>query len=289
MFENVTAQTRDDAQGNWHNPAHDMLRGSIAMDRLRCIAVADFESGGMSPRQKELFASMPVTRRLLRLRDVAKYKAVEAADEDPSRSMKFFSTIGKPRRFGILPASEVALQQWMSNWTNQVEAVSSALLQMLCSCLASSRRTPAAGTISMWNAVRTASAAHKCARVGTWIKYCWDPTHRPEERRFGCVRMIFRCVDDQLIILIQCAQFSGVYVGVGGSTAQRIVLLDEFAILKEPDTLSSIRSVPVHHDCPRSAARCRCASINLDPLQIVHSRRDVNYFLDPNLATANTW
>jgi hypothetical protein len=96
MFENVTAQTRDDAQGNWHHPAHDMLRGSIARDMLRCIAVADFESGGMSPRQKELFASMPVTRRLLRLRDVAEYKAVEAADEDPSRSMKFFSTIGKP-------------------------------------------------------------------------------------------------------------------------------------------------------------------------------------------------
>ena len=144
MFENVTAQTRDDAQGNWHHPAHDMLRGSIARDRLRCIAVADFESGGMSPRQKELFASMPVTRRLLRLRDVAEYKAVEAADEDPSRSMKFFSTIGKPRRFGILPASEVALQQWMSNWTNQVKAVSSALLQMLCSCLASSRLQPPA-------------------------------------------------------------------------------------------------------------------------------------------------
>jgi hypothetical protein len=96
-------------------------------------------------------------------------------------------------------------------------------------------------------------------------------------------------VDDQLIILIQCAQFSGVHVGVGGSTAQRIVLLDEFAILKDPDTLSSIRSVPVHHDSTRSAARCRCANINLDPLQIVHSRRDVNYFLDPNLATANSW
>ena len=177
----------------------------------------------------------------------------------------------------------------MSNWTNQVEAVSSALLRMLCLCLAGSRLTPAAGTISMWNAVRTATSAHKRARVDTWIKYCWDPAHRPEERSIGCVRMIFRCIDDQLIILIQCAQFSGAHVGVGGSAAQRIVLLDEFAILKEQHTLASIRSVPVHHDCPRSAARCHCANADIDLLQILHARRDVNYFLDPNLATANSW
>ena len=90
--ENVTAQTRVDAQGNWHNPAHDVLRCSIAMDRLRFLAVAEPESGGMSHRQKELLLSMPVTRKLLRLRDAEECGAVQVADEDPSRSLKFFST-----------------------------------------------------------------------------------------------------------------------------------------------------------------------------------------------------
>ena len=190
MFENVTAQTRDDAQGNWHHPAHDMLRGSIARDMLRCIAVADFESGGMSPRQKELFASMPVTRRLLRLGDVAEYKAVEAADEDPSRSMKFFSTIGKPED---LESFQLRKLHYSSGClTGRIKSRLCPVHCCRCCVRAwrvrdSSRRHYCANCI----------CPHKCARVGTWIKYCWDPTHRPEERRFGCVRMIFRCVDDR--------------------------------------------------------------------------------------------
>ena len=67
MFENVTTQTRDDAQGNWHNPVHDMLRGSTALDKLRYMAVADVAAREFSQLQKELLSSMPVTKQLLRI------------------------------------------------------------------------------------------------------------------------------------------------------------------------------------------------------------------------------
>lgn len=110
MFENVTTQTRDDAQGNWHNPVHDMLRGSIALDKLRYMAVADVAAREFSQLQKELLSSMPVTKQLLRIPVPPESYAVEAVYEHSKLAIKNFSTTGSPRQFGFLPDSVLAIQ-----------------------------------------------------------------------------------------------------------------------------------------------------------------------------------
>lgn len=120
MFENVTAQTREDAQGNFHNPALDMLRGSMAMDKLRQIAVLDVSAGGISAQLKGLLTSMPVTRQLLHLRDAVQPRSVKSLHQDTTRSIRYFSAPSHSgRTFGFYPAAILEVQGWMSVWSLQ--------------------------------------------------------------------------------------------------------------------------------------------------------------------------
>lgn len=289
MFENVTAQTREDAQGNFHNPALDMLRGSIAMEKLRNMAASESGAGALSAQQKELLSTMPVTRQLLTGGGPVESHPVQAVYMDTTRSIKYFSAIvSGTRRFEFDSKSVLPLEACMAEWSFQVAALSSAFFTVLASCLASSRQTPCVGTVSTWGAIYTATSVLKSAGVGTWVKYSLDPVRQPADRRLGCIRLICRCGADKLTILIQCARIDASFQ-VGGSEARRVILIDEFDIVQEPATLASIRCAPVHHDCPRSIAPCRCERVNPDLLQIVHCPRDVNFFLDQNFASVNTW
>lgn len=148
--------------------------------------------------------------------------------------------------------------------------------------------TPSTGTVSMWSAIRTANAVPKSASVDTWIKYSLDPAIRPDVTRLGCVRMICRCGSDKLIVLIQCGQVAAGYADIGGSAARRVVLLDGFDIIEAPSNLASVRCAPIHHDCARSTGPCLRARVN-DAVRILQDGHDVNYFLDPNLVSVNSW
>ena len=297
MFESVTAATRDDAQGNWHDVAKDMLLGSIALQRLRTMASDPVN--GFSSEQNSMLQSMEMTSAILRTSQAPKQLETKCQEQVDNYQLKFSVTKNKESgalQFTFCEPHVVAVRaRWLEPWTTRVMTLQYFLQERLSVMLTSELTdelhcvSPRGWSVSIWNRFKTASSGSRAARadVGTWVTYASPAGVAVGAQEFGCVRFIASW-GRGVLLLIQRGRLEGVD-SIQGIATTRVHLLDSFDAISDPATLLTVRCAPVHHDCPRCrerGGRCVVESIQGE-LRVVHDIADGHFFIDPNHNSVN--